>query len=46
MTSRLKEATAESMHRPGRFFALMLAEIDHFKRINDKYGHAIGDQAL
>ena len=32
--------------RSGETIAMLIADVDHFKRVNDNFGHHVGDQAL
>ena len=43
--ARLKQSMQQARRSHGQI-ALLLIDLDHFKPVNDSYGHAIGDEVL
>ncbi len=43
---QLLESELSRSHRSGLPFAIVMCDVDHFKPINDRWGHVYGDQVL
>jgi len=44
--TRLEELVAESGEGEARPFSLVFMDLDHFKQVNDRYGHLVGSRLL
>lgn len=46
LTRRALETAYERLQKKRQPFALMLVDADHFKRVNDRHSHGVGDAVL